>query len=61
MLVCTDVFEELAAAEARALGFGEIRKAVLPHPLRSLSESELEVRGIGRNGAEQIMAMFLPE
>lgn len=60
MLVCTDVFEELAAAEARALGVGEIRKVVLPHPLRSLSEVELDLRGIGRNGVEQIMAMFVP-
>ncbi len=41
MVVVTEVFVNLADTAARARGFGNLRRLVLPHPLETRSADEI--------------------
>lgn len=56
MLVATDVFLDLARAEAEAYGYGELPILVLPHPLGIRREEE--VRRLAEEKAQELAELW---
>lgn len=58
VLICSNVFHPLALAEATALGLPDMRMAVVPHPVGSLSTKELLRRGVPQAALTQVLKLF---
>jgi hypothetical protein len=58
VLICTEVFQPLALAEATALGLPDMRMAVVPHPVGSFSTHELLRRGVPQAALTQILKIL---
>ena len=43
MTICTDVFQEMAELEKRALGMPDLELAIIEHPLVYRTQEELEM------------------
>ncbi len=58
MLICSNVFQPLAAAEARSLGLPDMRMVVVPHPIGSFSSDELLHRGVPQAALERLLEVL---
>lgn len=58
MLIGSDVFHALALAEATALGLPDMRMAIVPHPVGSLSTKELLRRGVPQSALTQVLTLL---
>lgn len=58
VLICTEPFELLARGQGVVLGGMVVPLAVIPHPLASLTEPEVEERAA--LAAQQILTELLP-
>jgi hypothetical protein len=56
IVVCTDVFFEMASVEASDLGCPSLPIISVPHPLGGIPESE--VRQKGKEAADKIIEIF---
>jgi len=56
-VVVTEVFANLAAMAARSRGYGDLRTLVLPHPMETRPEDE--VQAIARARLEDVVALLI--
>ncbi len=45
VFVASNVFEDAASAQAKALGLPEVRRLFVPHPIQDANDDEMRAKG----------------